>query len=86
MYAPVVVPLDPSLRDQEWLNRGPEFIPDEALGKLTFAGTPADIVRQVEDLVRAGVTRVEFGTPHGLTPEDGIRLLGERVLPWFSAR
>jgi 5,10-methylenetetrahydromethanopterin reductase len=38
-------------------------------------------VRQVEDLARAGVARVEFGTPHGLDPMAGIRLLGEQVLP-----
>jgi len=60
-----------------------ELIPDDALDSLAFAGTPADVTRRVEDLARAGVARVEFGTPHGLDPLDGIRLLGGRVLPSF---
>jgi 5,10-methylenetetrahydromethanopterin reductase len=59
------------------------LIPDRALDSLAFAGTPEDITRQVEDLARAGVGRVEFGTPHGVDPLEGIRLLGERVLPSF---
>lgn len=95
MYAPVVAPLDPTLRDAEWLGRiAPlaargdfpaiaELIPDGVLDRLAFAGSPADLVRQVEDLARAGVSRVEFGTPHGLDPLEGIRLLGEQVLPSF---
>ena len=29
----------------------------------------------------AGARRVEFGSPHGLTESEGIRVLGERVLP-----
>jgi 5,10-methylenetetrahydromethanopterin reductase len=95
LYAPVVAPLDPSLADAEWLSRVAEparrgdvaavaeLIPDAALDSLAFAGTPADVTRRVEDLVRAGVSRVEFGTPHGVEPLAGIRLLGERVLPSF---
>jgi 5,10-methylenetetrahydromethanopterin reductase len=94
-YVPVVAPLDPALRDAEWLARiaGPaehgdvqavaELIPDAVLDSLAFAGSPADVTRHVEDLARAGVSRVEFGTPHGLDPRDGIRLLGEQVLPSF---
>jgi 5,10-methylenetetrahydromethanopterin reductase len=96
LYAPVVARLDPMLRDQEWLaamaepaRRGDyariaELIPDHAVDCLAFAGTPEDISRQIEDLLRAGVDRIEFGTPHGVQPSEGIRLLGERVLPSFS--
>ena len=32
-------------------------------------------------LLAAGAGRVEFGTPHGLTAAEGLRLLGEQVLP-----
>jgi 5,10-methylenetetrahydromethanopterin reductase len=97
MYAPIVAPLDPTLSsDAAWLGRiaesaergdfatVAELIPDAVLDRLAFAGTPADIARQVEDLARAGVSRVEFGTPHGLEALDGIRLLGEQVLPSFG--
>jgi 5,10-methylenetetrahydromethanopterin reductase len=95
LYAPVIAGLDPSLADADWLSRVAEparlgdialvaqLIPDAALDSLAFAGTPADVTRQVEDLARGGVARVEFGTPHGVDPLEGIRLLGERVLPSF---
>ena len=36
-------------------------------------------------LFEAGVSRVEFGTPHGLTAARGIELLGRRVLPAVRA-
>jgi 5,10-methylenetetrahydromethanopterin reductase len=61
-----------------------DLIPDSALDRLAFAGTPRDIAHQVEQLASAGVSRVEFGTPHGLDSREGIRLLGEQVLPSFS--
>ena len=35
--------------------------------------------------VQPGATRVEFGTPHGLTAARGIELLGRRVLPAVRA-
>jgi 5,10-methylenetetrahydromethanopterin reductase len=31
--------------------------------------------------MEAGAGRIYFGTPHGLTDADGVRLLGTRVLP-----
>ncbi len=94
LYLPVVAPLDPTihvepelvarLRDQ--VEQGDEdaaarLISDELLDRFAFAGNAADIIRQSEALFAAGATRIEFGTPHGLPPENGIRLLGEQVLP-----
>lgn len=93
LYLPVVAPLDPSMTDQEWLTRISTAarrgdyaavagdISDDVLDRFAFAGTPSDIVRQVEALHAGGATRVEFGTPHGIDALHGIRLLGERVLP-----
>ncbi len=56
-------------------------ISDDLLRRLTFAGTPDDVAQQAADLFEAGAQRVEFGTPHGLSTEEGLRLLGEEVLP-----
>jgi 5,10-methylenetetrahydromethanopterin reductase len=81
LYAPVVAPLDPTLKGATMAG----LIPDDVLDRLAFAGTPADICRQVDELARAGVERVEFGTPHGLDSLEAIRLLGEQVLPSFSS-
>jgi 5,10-methylenetetrahydromethanopterin reductase len=60
-------------------------IPDDVLDRLTFAGTPEQIVRQVEALFDAGASRVELGTPHGLTDRSGVELLARRVVPAFGS-
>ena len=94
LYLPVVAPLDPTVTiDPELAARidalvaagdqsaAGQLIPDTLLDRFAFAGTPAQVIAQCEAAFAAGATRIEFGTPHGLTPEGGIRLLGERVLP-----
>ena len=93
LYLPVVARLDPTTNDPDWLARiegaaarGADDqvaadISDDVLDRFAFAGTPADLIAQAERIAAAGATRVEFGTPHGLDSADGIRLLGERVLP-----
>jgi 5,10-methylenetetrahydromethanopterin reductase len=58
-------------------------LPDELLRRFAFAGTPDEVIRQAESVFEAGATRIEFGSPHGLDEAEGIRLLGERVLPYF---
>lgn len=57
------------------------YISDDLLRRLAFAGTPDEVAEQAIELFEVGAHRVEFGTPHGLTTEEGMRLLGERVLP-----
>jgi 5,10-methylenetetrahydromethanopterin reductase len=51
------------------------------LDRFAFSGTPDDIARQAAEVLEAGAARVEFGTPHGLTAREGLRLLGGQVLP-----
>jgi 5,10-methylenetetrahydromethanopterin reductase len=93
-YLPVVAPFDPTVDlPAELLRRmaalvaagaleeAAGLVPDDALDRFAFSGTPAQVARQADDLFAAGATRVEFGTPHGLTNAGGVRLLGERVLP-----
>lgn len=76
MYLDVIGKLDPTID----VPTG-EPITDEVLDRFAMAGTPDQVVDQAMRLFEAGARRVEFGSPHGLTEEDGIRLLGERVLP-----
>ncbi|HEX2911325.1 MAG TPA: LLM class flavin-dependent oxidoreductase [Chloroflexia bacterium] len=97
LYLPVVAALDPTLEDPEWLERIKAAgeredydyisrqISDEMLERFAIVGNPQDIIRQVERMLEAGASRVEFGTPHGLKSEDGIRLLGEEVIPYFKS-
>jgi 5,10-methylenetetrahydromethanopterin reductase len=56
MYLDVVGELDPTLEPGA----------EPPLELFTFAGTPAEVVAQVEQLAAAGLTRVEFGDPVGL--------------------
>ncbi len=94
LYLPVIALLDPTLPlEPELLARieaaaaaydfdqAAGLISDELLAKLAFAGTPAEVADQALALFAAGAGRVEFGTPHGLSEESGLRLLGEAVLP-----
>jgi 5,10-methylenetetrahydromethanopterin reductase len=60
------------------------LVPDAVLDRFAFSGTPDQVAAQVQTLLEAGATRVEFGTPHGLTAARGIELLGRRVLPAVS--
>jgi 5,10-methylenetetrahydromethanopterin reductase len=94
LYLPVVAPLDVTiqlepeliarLRDlahQKQYADAARLISDDVLERFAFAGNADDIIRQTERLFDAGASRVEFGTPHGLIPEVGIKILGEKVLP-----
>jgi 5,10-methylenetetrahydromethanopterin reductase len=96
LYLPVVTALDVTLDDPEWAARIAEHarhgntealvrdISDQMLDRFAFAGTPDDILGQIADLRAAGVTRIEFGTPHGLDSVRGLRLLAEEVLPFIA--
>ena len=94
LYMPVVTQLDPTMdidpelsqRIQKAVHEHDEaqmdtLISDEMLAYFAFAGTPGEIIEHCERLFDAGTSRIEFGTPHGILPEKGIRLLGEQVLP-----
>jgi 5,10-methylenetetrahydromethanopterin reductase len=94
LYLPVVANLDPTVHlESELVQRlqlhaarheyeeAGRLISDDLLDRFAFSGNVDDIMRQVEALFAAGASRIEFGTPHGVQPVNGIRMLGERVVP-----
>ncbi|MEU4383104.1 LLM class flavin-dependent oxidoreductase [Micromonospora echinofusca] len=94
MYLAVVAALDPNVDiDPELLARiqrhvarqehdvAGALIGGDLLDLFAFSGTPEHVAAQAAAVFDAGATRVEFGTPHGLTPTGGVDLLGRRVLP-----
>lgn len=94
LYLPVIAAFDPTLPlEPEQLERiraaAAEYdferagrdISDELLRLVGFAGTPGEVAAQAAALIDAGAARIEFGTPHGLDEMEGLRLLGEQVLP-----
>jgi len=94
MYLDVVASLDPTVHvpvpllehlrahleagDPEGAGRA---VPDGLLDRFAFSGTPEQVASQAAALFAAGASRVEFGTPHGLTSPGGIGLIGSRVMP-----
>ena len=94
LYLPVVAELDPTIQiepellarlraaaDQYDFAAAAALISDELLTRFAFAGNPDDIATHADSLFAAGADRVEFGTPHGISAEEGLRLLGTKVLP-----
>ncbi|MCR6485019.1 LLM class flavin-dependent oxidoreductase [Amycolatopsis sp. OK19-0408] len=82
----VEIPADLLLAVKTKMAQGDEegagaLIPRDLLSLFAFAGTPAEVAAQARALVEAGVDRVEFGTPHGVPNDHGVRLLGTEVLP-----
>lgn len=94
LYLPVIARVDPTLEiDPDLLVRietaafhsdfekAGSYISDELLRLFAYAGTPQEITNQAMTMFEAGASWVEFGTPHGLTEPEGLRLLGSQVLP-----
>ncbi|MCB8985571.1 MAG: LLM class flavin-dependent oxidoreductase [Ardenticatenaceae bacterium] len=97
LYLPVVAELDPTLTlDPELVaglktavqsydfGRAAGYISDDLLARFAFAGTPRDVIAQADAIFAAGADRVEFGTPHGLSTQAGLELLGKEVLPHIT--
>jgi 5,10-methylenetetrahydromethanopterin reductase len=94
VYIDVVGHLDPTVEIPAEVARGirdalrrdgpgaaAHHVPDELLACFAFAGTPQQVAAQAVQVLQAGASRVEFGTPHGLTEDSGVGLLGSAVLP-----
>lgn len=94
-YLAVVGRLDPTLSvdDQDSLQRfithftrgeraiAQASISDALLDKFALAGTPEDALAVLGRMKESGVSRFEFGTPHGLgTRPDSIRNIGETIV------
>ncbi|OZC55909.1 5,10-methylene tetrahydromethanopterin reductase [Rhodococcus sp. 06-621-2] len=98
MYLAVVAELDPTVEiPTDLLDRVKAFvadgdhdaagrlIPDDLLDLFAFSGSPDQVAAQAQKLIDAGVHRIDFGTPQGLTDDRGIEVLGEHVLPQLQA-
>lgn len=94
LYLPVIAELDPtvaiepdlmarlrSATQQYDFAQAGRLISDELLSRFAFAGTPDQVAAQAQALFAAGAQRVEFGTPHGLSTTEGLRLLCHKVRP-----
>ncbi len=98
LYLPIVSALDPTVEvdpemvqrvqshvNHQELDEAANIIPDDLLDRFAISGNVDDVVNQCQGLFEAGVCRIEFGTPHGLISENGIRLIGEQIVPALRA-
>jgi 5,10-methylenetetrahydromethanopterin reductase len=94
MYLAVVGELDPTFTLEPELarrlralvaagdhGRAGALIPDDVLGRFAFSGSPDKVGLQAEAVFDAGASRIDFGTPHGLSERDGVELLCNEVIP-----
>ena len=51
---------------------------------LAIRGTPDDVIRRIETIADMGITQISLGGPLGPDPDAAIRLMGERVIPYFK--
>ena len=57
----------------------------EQMFRLAIAGTPDEVIAQIETVAAMGITQVNLGGPIGPDPAEAIRLMGDRVIPYFQA-
>ena len=57
-----------------------ELVGDKEIDAFTIAGTPSMVKQKCEDLTKAGVTQIIFGSPLGPDMTNSIRLLGKYVV------
>jgi 5,10-methylenetetrahydromethanopterin reductase len=53
------------------------------MAQLAIHGTPDDCIDRIEKLIEKGLTHIRFGPPLGPDPKEAIRLLGEKIIPYF---
>jgi 5,10-methylenetetrahydromethanopterin reductase len=57
-----------------------ENVDDKTIDAFTIAGTPDTVKQKCEDLTKAGVTQIIFGSPLGPDMTTSIRLLGKYIV------
>jgi 5,10-methylenetetrahydromethanopterin reductase len=55
----------------------------EDMFQLAIVGAPQDVITRIETLAALGVTQVNLGGPLGADPYEAVRLIGEKVIPYF---
>jgi 5,10-methylenetetrahydromethanopterin reductase len=63
---------------------GASYVSDLSARKCSVAGSPADVIPQIEKMIEAGVTHVAFGHPLGPDFEEALDLIGREIIPKFQ--
>ncbi|MDD1673512.1 MAG: 5,10-methylenetetrahydromethanopterin reductase [Methanomicrobiales archaeon] len=57
-----------------------ELVSDKEIDAFTIAGTPEEVKMKCDELMKAGVTQIIFGSPIGPDMTNSIRLLGKYIV------
>lgn len=70
------------MREQD-TEKAKSLVTDNMLN-IGITGTPTDIIKRLENLVDLGANHLSFGPPIGPDIAEGIRLIGETIIPHFQ--
>ncbi len=62
-----------------------ESLVTDEMTDLAVRGTPEDVIRRIETIAEMGITQINLGGPLGPDPAEAIRLMGEKVIPYFKS-
>ncbi len=62
-----------------------ESLVTDEMTDLAIRGTPDDVIRRIETIADMGITQINLGGPLGPDPAQAIRLMGEKVIPYFKS-
>lgn len=67
------------------LDKVAELIPDRAVKAFALAGTPEQIIPEIEDMIAMGVNHINFTPPLGPNVDESIDLIATKILPHFQS-
>jgi 5,10-methylenetetrahydromethanopterin reductase len=56
----------------------------DQMAELAVYGTPDECINRINMLVKKGLNHIRFGPPLGPDPRETIRLLGDKIIPYFK--
>ena len=62
-----------------------ESMVTDEMTDLAIRGTPEEVIRRIEIIADMGITQINLGGPLGPDPAEAIRLMGEKVIPYFKS-
>ena len=68
---------------QKGIKEAGKLVNDKML-RLAIHGSPDDCIAQLEKIQKAGVDVAMIGSPLGPDPRNSIKMLGEKVIPYFK--
>jgi len=57
---------------------------NEKMLRLAIHGSPDDCIAKLEKLDKAGIDVAMIGSPLGPNPKESIRIIGEKIIPYFK--